>query len=121
MKGEALILALMIPLVVIIAIARLAAYVSKRLGQPIVVGEIMAGLILGPSFLGRYFHGTFTSLFPEATAPYIYVLSQIGMIFLMFIIGLEFDFGKIKSHGASAGLISFCGIVLPFGLGLVLG
>jgi len=121
MKGEALVLVLLVQLVVIISIARVASYVSKRLGQPIVVGEIMAGLLLGPSFLGHYFHGTFTRLFPESTSQYIYVLSQIGMIFLMFVIGLEFDFGKIKSYGRSAGIISFSGIVLPFGMGYLLG
>src|SRR6185312_8058126 len=116
-----LILVLVIQLIVIIGIARAASFVSKKLSQPIVVGEIMAGLLLGPSFLGRYFHTAFTSLFPEQTSQYIYVLAQIGMIFLLFVIGLEFDFGKIASHGRRAGMISGFGIALPFGLGLLLG
>lgn len=121
MRGEALVLVLIVQLIAIVAIARLAGEVSKKLSQPIVVGEIMAGLILGPSFLGRYFSGAFHSLFPEATSQYIYVLAQIGMIFLLFVIGLEFDFSKIHSHGRPAGLISFSGIALPFSLGLALG
>jgi len=120
-KGEALVLVLLVQLIVIIAIARAASWVSKRLSQPIVVGEIMAGLILGPSFLGRWFSGAFHSLFPESTSQYIYVLSQIGMIFLLFVIGLEFDFGKIGSHGKRAAIISISGIALPFAMSFVLG
>lgn len=121
MKGEALMLVLVIQLIVIIGIARIAAYVSNRLGQPIVVGEIVAGLILGPSFLGHFFKPQFEALFPPATSEYIYVLSQIGMIFLLFIIGLEFDFAKIKKYGRAAGMVSVTGIALPFTMGIFLG
>jgi Kef-type K+ transport system membrane component KefB len=120
MKGDALLLSLLVQLVVIIAIARVAAYVSRRLGQPIVVGEIMAGLILGPSALGRLKPDLFAHLFPKETSNIIFVLSQVGLVFLMYLIGLEFDFSNIKSHGKAAGLVSISGIVLPFSLGLLL-
>ncbi len=126
MKNEAILVTLLIQLIVIVLIARVAGQIGRRLGHPIVVGEILAGLILGPSFLGRAFPGFFHSLFPPdgqpgSTNEIIYMMSQIGLIFLMFLIGLEFDFGNVKAHGKSAGLVSVSGIVLPFALGIGFG
>ena len=125
MKNEALLVTLLIQLIVIVLIARVAGQVGRRLGHPIVVGEILAGLILGPSFLGKAFPSAFHALFPPdgsgSTNQVIYMVSQIGLIFLMFLIGMEFDFGNIKAHGKSAGLVSIMGIVLPFVLGVGFG
>lgn len=126
MKNEAVLVALLIQLVVIVLIARIAGLIGRRLGHPIVVGEILAGLFLGPSFLGRAFPGAFAVLFPPeghagSTTQIIYLMSQIGLIFLMFLIGLEFDFGNVRAHGKSAALVSVSGIVLPFALGLGFG
>jgi len=126
MKNDAVLVSLLIQLIVIVLIARVAGQLGRRLGHPIVVGEILAGLFLGPSFLGRAFPGAFHALFPVdgqpgATNQIIYMMSQIGLIFLMFMIGMEFDFGKVKAHGKSAGLISLSGIVLPFALGVGFG
>lgn len=123
MKNEVVLVNLLIQLVVIVLIARVAGMLGRRLGHPIVVGEILAGLFLGPSFLGRLFPGAFRALFPSdgpgSTNQIIYMMSQIGLIFLMFLIGIEFDFGNIKAHGKSACLVSVSGIVLPFSLGLI--
>jgi Kef-type K+ transport system membrane component KefB len=125
MKNEALLVTLLIQLIVIVLIARVAGQVGRRLGHPIVVGEILAGLILGPSFLGKAFPSAFHALFPPdgpgSTNQVIYMVSQIGLVFLMFLIGMEFDFGNIKAHGKSAGLVSIMGIVLPFVLGVGFG
>src|SRR5271168_325014 len=110
MKNEAVLVTLLIQLIVIVLIARVAGMVGRRLGHPIVVGEILAGLFLGPSFLGRAFPGVFQALFPSTgpgpTNQIIYMMSQIGLVFLMFLIGIEFDFANVKAHGKSAGLIS---------------
>lgn len=126
MKNEAILVALLVQLVVIVLIARLSGIVGRRLGHPIVVGEILAGLFLGPSFLGRAFPGVFHALFPPEGQPgstnqIIYMMSQIGLVFLMFLIGIEFDFGNVKKYGKSAGLVSLSGIVLPFLLGVWFG
>lgn len=121
MKNEAVLVTLLIQLIVIVLVARVAGLIGRRFGHPIVVGEILAGLVLGPSFLGRVFPNAFHALFPPdgpgSTNQIIYMMSQIGLVFLMFLIGLEFDFGNIKAHGRGAGLVSIMGIVLPFALG----
>ena len=125
MKNELILVTLLVQMIVIVLIARVAGIVGRRLGHPIVVGEILAGLVLGPSFLGRAFPAAFRILFPPegpgSTNQVIYMMSQIGLIFLMFLIGIEFDFGNVKSHGRSAGLVSLVGIVLPFVLGGAFG
>jgi len=118
---EAFLLRVILQLAVIIAAARLAGNFSRRLGHPMVVGEIIAGLILGPSLLGRLLPGFSHALFPPETAPVINIISQLGLILLMFLIGLEFDFGHVRTHGKTAALVAVCGIVVPFALGLLLG
>lgn len=120
-KAEAFLLTIIIQLAVIIAVARLAGNAARRLGHPMVVGEVLAGLILGPSFLGRLFPTLSAALFPPSTGEVINIISQIGLILLMFLIGLEFDFGHIRAHGRTSALVALCGIVLPFALGLGIG
>jgi len=124
-KNEAVLVVLLLQLIVIVIVARVAGMIGRRFGHPIVVGEILAGLILGPSFLGKAFPAAFAALFPPsgpfATNQIIYMISQVGLVFLMFLIGIEFDFGMVKKHGRSAGLVSISGIVLPFALGVAFG
>jgi len=126
MKNEAVLVVLLLQLIVIVLVARVAGQIGRRFGHPVVVGEIIAGLILGPSFLGKAFPSAFHALFPpdgnpNSTNQIIYMMSQVGLVFLMFIIGIEFDFGNVKKHGKSAGLVSLSGIVLPFALGVGFG
>lgn len=118
---ETLLLAVILQLAVIIAVGRLAGNLARRLGHPMVVGEILAGLVLGPSFLGRLFPAFSDALFPQSTAGIITVISHLGLILLMFLIGLEFDFGHIREHGKAAGFVAVSGIALPFVLGLGVG
>ncbi|MCC2671750.1 MAG: sodium/hydrogen exchanger [Armatimonadetes bacterium] len=119
-KTEAVLLAVILQLVVIIAVARLAGILSRRLGHPMVVGEVLAGLLLGPSVLGRLLPTFSEALFPASTSGVINIISQIGLILLLFLIGLEFDFGHIRSHGKTAAVVAISGIALPFALGLAL-
>lgn len=120
-KGEEFLLVIILQLALIIAVARVAGNVARRMGHPMVVGEILAGLILGPSFLGRLFPQVSAALFPASTNEVIGVISQLGLILLMFLIGMEFDFGHVREHGKTAGLVAVSGIALPFALGLGLG
>lgn len=130
---EEFLLPLLIQLALIIAAARAFAALFRRIGQPAVVGEIAAGLILGPSVLGRLFPSLFDALFhpaiaglpPEASdlmlGRVMTALAQIGLVLLLFLIGLEFDFSHLRWHGRSALGISLAGLVVPFGLGVALG
>ncbi len=129
---EDVLLPVLVQLIVIILAARLGAAAFRRLGQPAVVGEIAAGLVLGPSVLGRLspmlsdaiFHPAIAGLPPELSDQllrWIFTgLSQLGLILLLFLIGLEFDFAHLRRHGRAALGISLAGIVLPFALGLAL-
>ncbi|VTS06272.1 cation:proton antiporter [Tuwongella immobilis] len=129
---EELLLPILMQLVIIIAVARIAATLFRRLGQPNAVGEILAGLAMGPSLFGwlapewsaMIFQPHFESV-PQAMSnvaiPKIFlILSQIGLILLLFQIGLEFDFGHLKQFGGSAVAISLSGIIVPMvtGIGL---
>jgi Kef-type K+ transport system membrane component KefB len=120
---ERILLRVAIQLVVIIVAARLFFLLFRRLGQPGVVGEIAAGLVLGPSVLGWLFPGLEAVIFPDkvdnvSLNDIFTVLSQLGLIFLLFLVGLEFDFSHLRWHGKSALAISVTGLALPFALGL---
>lgn len=118
---EALMLIVLLQLIVMIAAARLGGWLFRKVGQPTVVGEIGAGLILGPSVVGRLFPDFIPTFFPASVTPIFQTLGQLGLIFLMFLIGMEFDFSHLKKMGRTAGMIGVAGIVLPFAGGLALG
>lgn len=119
--GESALLMVLVQLAVIMLAARVFASLFRKIGQPAVVGEIAAGLVLGPSVLGALQPDVFRWIFgnPEVV-PVFTIMKELGLIFLLFLIGLEFDFTHLKQHGRSAGAISLAGIVLPFGLGWLL-
>jgi Kef-type K+ transport system membrane component KefB len=106
---------------VILAAARLFGYLFRWLGQPQVCGEIAAGLILGPSLLGGLAPDLFSRVFTPSATPFFVIMSQVGLILLMLIIGLEFDLSHLAGRGRSAAAISLVGIAVPFGLGLAVG
>jgi Kef-type K+ transport system membrane component KefB len=118
---ENILLIVIVQLIVIIAASRAFGGLFRRLGQPLVCGEIAAGLILGPSFFGGMFPTVFHRIFDPSVGQIFAVMSQIGLILLMFLIGLEFDFSHLAANRGTALSISVVGIVLPFGLGLLLG
>src|SRR5262245_24802431 len=104
---------------IIIVCARLVGWVARRLGQPVVIAEVTAGILLGPSLFGRVAPEAFQTLFPTSTLPMLGLLSQAGLLFFMFLVGLELDPKHLRSLGRSALAISATGIILPFGMGLV--
>jgi Kef-type K+ transport system membrane component KefB len=127
---EDVLLPVLVQLALLIVVARIFSSLFRQIGQPSVVGEIAAGLVLGPSLLGRLevvhnifhpeIHGIPLAL-SESVFHWIFmVLSQLGLIFLLFLVGLEFDFSHLGKQARSALAISISGVVLPFALGLAI-
>lgn len=102
---------------VIIVVARLFGRLARKLNQPAVIGEIVAGIALGPSLLGLLPGDLDGHLFPTDVIPYLKILSQLGLVLFMFIVGLELDLALIRGRGRRAGVISVSSIILPFALG----
>lgn len=111
---------LLIQIVTIIFVARFFGWVCKKIGQPSVIGEIVSGIILGPSFFGAYFSEFSKLLFPESSLDNLKFLSQIGLIFFMYVVGMELDLKVLKNKAKEAVIISHASIIIPFALGLVL-
>src|SRR5437899_11717198 len=112
---ENILLIVIIQLVIIMAAARVFGVIFRYLGQPQVCGEIAAGLILGPSLFGHFFPHLFRQVFQPSVGLVFSILSQIGLILLMFLIGLEFDFSHLRTHGHVALSVYLAGILLPSG------
>lgn len=90
---------------------------ARRFRQPAVVGEIIAGLMIGPSLLGL-FPGDLTGrLFPDAARPQLSTLAGIGLVFFLFVMGLEFEFSSLKGQGRTITFVSAASILVPFVLG----
>ncbi|MBD2184739.1 cation:proton antiporter [Planktothrix sp. FACHB-1355] len=110
----------LIEVLIVIGLSRLVGLGFRWLKQPLVIGEIVAGIMLGPSLLGLVAPDLAASLFPVETEPYLFVLSQVGLIFFMFLIGLELDPKYLKGNLDIAILTSHVSILTPFSLGSLL-
>jgi len=110
----------LLALVVVIIAARALGALCKRLHQPPVIGEVIAGLLLGPSFLGALSPAAMGYLLPPSAAPYLSILAQIGVILFMFLVGLELDTGELRHRTHATVAISHASIVVPFVLGSTL-
>ncbi|QBQ42048.1 cation/H(+) antiporter [Sphingobacterium psychroaquaticum] len=109
---------LLAQIIIIILVARVFGWLFKKIGQPTVIGEIIAGIALGPSFLGMYFPEFSAALFPVASLSNLQFLSQIGLILFMFIIGMELDLKVLQNKAHDAIVISHASIIFPFALGV---
>ncbi|MFV5690522.1 cation:proton antiporter [Flavobacterium sp. LT1R49] len=109
---------LLAQIITIILVARFFGWVFKKIGQPSVIGEIIAGIVLGPSLLGMYFPEFSAALFPVESLGNLKFLSQIGLILFMFVIGMELDLKVLKNKANEAVVISHASIVIPFALGI---
>ena len=102
---------------VIIGVSRLLGVFVRRYQQPQVIGEIIAGILLGSSFLGWLAPGVSAALFPPHSLPFLQVIAAFGISIFMFLIGLELNPALLRQRGRAATLISGASIVLPFALG----
>lgn len=109
---------LLLQILSIMFVARTVGWLMSRLGQPSVIGEILAGIMLGPSLLGWLLPEFSAYLFPPASLPALQSLSQVGLVLFMFIVGMELDINVVKKSGSSSLLISHAGIFLPYLLGV---
>lgn len=115
-----ILLLLIIQIAVIIITSRVIGFLFRKIHQPQVVGEMVAGIILGPSVLGWLFPGASAFIFPAASLKFLNILSQLGLLLFMFIVGLELDPKLLKGRGHAAVLISHVSIIFPFILGTIL-
>ncbi|MDR2149181.1 MAG: cation:proton antiporter [Tannerella sp.] len=109
---------LLLQILIILAACRVVGWLFKKMGQPTVIGEILAGIILGPSLLGSLFPEAFAFLFPEESFSSIRILSQFGLILFMFTIGMELDIKEVGKRWQDTLLISHAGTIVPFALGM---
>lgn len=109
---------LLLQIVIILLAVRVFGWICQKIGQPTVIGEIFAGIVLGPSLLGYYFPGVTEFLFPESSLDTIRFLSNIGLILFMFIVGMELNLRTIKNKANDAVIISHTSIAVAFILGV---
>jgi len=108
----------LLALIVIVVTARALGRLARYLGQPAIIGEVLAGILLGPSLLGRIAPGASAYLLPAAVAPYLQIVAQIGVILFMFLVGLELDTSLLKKRTGATIAISHASIVAPLLLGV---
>ena len=109
---------LLLQIITIIIVARFFGWIFRKIGQPTVIGEIVAGIFLGPSLVGLYFPEYSGLLFPPESLGNLQFLSQIGLILFMFVIGMELDLKVLKNKANEAVVISHASIIIPFALGI---
>jgi Kef-type K+ transport system membrane component KefB len=109
---------LLLQIITIIIVARFFGWIFRKIGQPSVIGEIIAGIFLGPSLVGMYFPEYSAMLFPPDSLGNLQFLSQIGLILFMFVVGMELDLKVLKNRANEAIVISHASIVIPFTLGI---
>jgi Kef-type K+ transport system membrane component KefB/nucleotide-binding universal stress UspA family protein len=119
-KTPYFLLTLLLQVGVVLIVARAMGELFRRLHQPRVVGEMVAGVLLGPSLLGWLAPGVSAALFPVESLSYLNTLSQIGLVLFMFLVGLEFDPRLLRGRGHTAVVTSHVSIVAPFLLGAIL-
>ena len=105
---------------VVLAAARLVGAAFRKIGQPQVIGEMVAGILLGPSLLGRVAPDISLFLFPAPSLGYLNALCQIGLVLFMFLVGASLHPAELRKNGRAAILTSHASIVMPFCLGSAL-
>jgi Kef-type K+ transport system membrane component KefB len=109
---------LILQVISIILAARFAGFLFNKIGQPTVIGEIVAGIVLGPSVLGYFFPEFSVFLFPAESLENLKFLSQVGLMLFMFVIGMELDLKVLRNQAHDAVVISHASIIIPYFLGM---
>ncbi|MEH1838139.1 MAG: cation:proton antiporter [Nostoc sp.] len=115
-----IVILVLVEVLIVIGLSRLVGLVFRSIKQPLVIGEIVAGIMLGPSLFGLVAPHLAVTLFPPETFPFLNVLSQVGLIFFMFLIGLELNPKYLGGQLEVAVLTSHVSILMPFSLGTLL-
>jgi len=111
---------LLLQIMVIVIVVRIFGFLFNKIRQPVVIGEIVAGIVLGPSILGAFFPAGFNFIFPAASFINLQFLSQVGLMLFMFVIGMELDINLIRKQAREAVIISHASILIPYTLGMTL-
>lgn len=111
---------LLLQVIVILITTKIVGAFLRKAGQPTVVGEMIAGILLGPSLLGLMFPETMSFLFPPQSLEPLRLLSQIGIVIFMFIVGIELNVDHLRERAHAAVLVSHASIIVPFFLGAAL-
>ena len=109
---------LLAQIVTIIFVARIFGWICVKLKQPAVIGEMIAGIVMGPSLIGMYFPEFSQTLFPAQSLGNLQFLSQIGLILFMYIVGMEIDMKILRNKAHDAVVISHASIIIPFAMGM---
>lgn len=110
---------LLLQIIAILLVSRVVGWFFIKIGQPTVIGEILAGIILGPSLLGYFYPETFQFLFAPESLGNLYILSQVGLVLFMFVIGMELNLGMLRNKMGSTYVISHASIIIPYFLGML--
>ncbi len=111
---------LLLQIVIIVLFARTFGALFNKIGQPAVIGETVAGIVLGPSLLGLLFPGASHFIFPASSLDNLQFISQLGLILFMFVIGMEVDMSVVRKQASDAVVISHASIIIPYTLGMAL-
>src|SRR5271154_6534836 len=113
-EAPGILLHVLLALVVIIVVARILGALFRRLNLPQVMGEVVAGILLGPSFLGWLSPEVASQILPVNTGTYLALISQVGVVLYMFLVGLDLDLELLQERTQAVIAISHASIVLPF-------
>jgi Kef-type K+ transport system membrane component KefB len=119
-KGWQIMTLLLIQMSVILAVTVICGWLARKLGQSRVIGEIIGGILLGPSVLGRISPHASSALFPEASLHSLETLSTVGLILFLFLVGMELDYEQLSRERKTAVIASGASIFIPFAMGALL-
>lgn len=121
MDADTLLTCVLLDIALVLILGRLLAWLLFRVGQPPVMAEIFAGIVLGPSIFGALLPGASAALFPPEATQMLSAIGNLGLVLFMFFVGLELDYATARSHRRTVGWISFGSLLAPIGCGVALG